>query len=130
MRECLDIRINCEIKHNTLKNLDKEEKNDNYQNLLYEAMEKYVIALSLEPTMEEINNLPAEVRKGTELETVLMQFKNLTTRYVKKQKDIRKWTIEEINTKLSMAGNSDDLDGAQNLISKTKTFKEEFFQQE
>ena len=41
-------------------------------------MEQYPITLSLEPTIEEINNLPAEVRKGTELEFVLMQQKDLT----------------------------------------------------
>ena len=53
-------------------------------------MEQYAIALPVEPTMEELNTLPAEVRKGTKLEIVLIQLKDLTTIYVKKQNDIRK----------------------------------------
>ena len=80
--------------------------------------------------MEELNSLPAEVMKGTELEVVLMQLKDLTTRYVKKQKDIRKKTLEEINTKLSIAEDNDDSENAKILRFKIQTFDDEFVQQE
>ena len=86
-------------------------------------MEQYPITLSLEPTIELINNLPAEARKGTELEFVLMQQKDLTNLYVKKQIDIRQRTLEEINTKLSIAENGDDWDEDQNIRSKKKLSK-------
>ena len=55
---------------------------------------KYAIALSLEPTMDDINNMESNVRKGTELEMVLMELKQLTTRYAKDQRV--KTTVERI----------------------------------
>ena len=68
-----------------------------------QAKEQYAIALSLEPTMEDINNLPSEVNKGTELETVLMQLKVLTLEYCKKKNLIRKTTLDQLTTSLATA---------------------------
>ena len=60
---------------------------------LEEAKEQYAIALSLEPTTEEINSLPSEVGKGTVLETILLQLRTLTLEYCKKKNKIKKATI-------------------------------------
>ena len=49
-----------------------------------------VIALSFEPTMEEINNLPSDCKKGTDLEMILMELKNLTIRFNKQENIITK----------------------------------------
>lgn len=65
--------------------------------------------------MEELCCLPSEVRKATDLDVVLVQFKELTIRYDKKQKYIRKKTLEEINTKLSIAEHNDDSENARTL---------------
>ena len=62
--------------------LDNEEQTDTYFAKLHEAQEKYALALSLEPTVEEISYLISEVKKGTELEVVLMNLKVFTLEYL------------------------------------------------
>ena len=49
--------------------------------------EKYAIALSLEPTAEEINEIPHELeKKSTELEITLMDLKVMTQKYTQGKK--------------------------------------------
>jgi hypothetical protein len=62
----------------------------NFNKLIEDAKEQITIALSLGPSVEDLNNNPVEVRKETELEMVLMQLKNIATNYVKDQKEKRK----------------------------------------
>ena len=50
--------------------------------------EDYAIALSIEPTMEEINNLPSDNKKGIELEMILMELKDLTINFTKKRQKL------------------------------------------
>ena len=50
--------------------------------------------------MEEINNLPSDCKKGTELEMVLMELKALTIKFNKKEKKDRSDTLEGINRDL------------------------------
>ena len=51
------------------------------------AEERYAIALSFEPTAEEINMIPHEVeKKSTELEITLMDLKVMTQKYTKGKK--------------------------------------------
>ena len=46
------------------------------QEIKYElATQEYAIKLSLEPSMDELNSLASEVKKGTELGTILMALK-------------------------------------------------------
>jgi hypothetical protein len=54
----------------------------NFNKLIEDAKEQITIALSLGPSVEDLNNNPVEVRKETELEMVLMQLKNIATNYV------------------------------------------------
>ena len=79
--------------------MSKEDKTDNYLAMLEEAKEQYALALSLEPTVEDIIYLPSEVKHGTELEVILMKLKVFTMEYLKKKNTIRKETLKEINTK-------------------------------
>ena len=89
--------------------LESGEQTEEYQAKLQYAQEQYAIALSLEPTVEEISNLPAEVKRGTELEIVLMKLKVFTLEYLKKKGKIERDTIKEINSRLCKAENEDDL---------------------
>ena len=104
---------------NYYKLLNKEEQTENYPAILHEAKEQYALALSLELTVEEISYLPSEVQKGTELEVVLMKIKVFTLEHIKNKIKIRKETLNEVNTKLSIAEN----DG--NLMS-AKIYKEKY----
>ena len=62
--------------------LEREEQTEEYQARIQDAQEQYAIALSLEPTVEEISYLPTEVKKGTELGIVLMKLKVFTLEYL------------------------------------------------
>jgi hypothetical protein len=77
-KECLKSKREAQVKYFVHHNLINENPTEEQLRALEDTKEQYVIALSLDPTMEEINNLPSEVDKGTELETVLMQLKVLT----------------------------------------------------
>ena len=48
--------------------------------------EEYAIALSIEPSMEDINNLPSEHKKGTEVEKILMELRILPQDSTKNRK--------------------------------------------
>ena len=55
-----------------------------YLDELNKAKEDLAIATSLEPTAEEINSMESGCeKKSTELEMILMELKQLTTRYAK-----------------------------------------------
>ena len=56
-----------------------------YEPWVEKVKEDYAIALSVEPTMEEINDLPSDNRKGTELEMILMELKDLTITFTKNE---------------------------------------------
>ena len=100
-KRCLVTKRSEEEKY--LQLLDSEEQTDEYQARIQEAQEQYAIALSLEPSVEEISNLPTEVKKGTELEIVLMKLKVFTLEYLKKKGKIKRETLKEINIKLCTA---------------------------
>ena len=110
--------------------LNNEEQTEEYLAILNDAKEQYALALSLEPTVEEISYLPSEVQKGTELEVVLMKLKVFTLEYLKKKNKIRKETLSEINTKLSIAENEGDLLSAKIYKGKIKKIEEEYLQKE
>ena len=82
-KRCLLTKRSSEEKY--LQLLESEEQTEEYQARLQEAQEQYAIALSLEPTVEEISHLPTEVKKGTELEIVLMKLKVFTLNTLRKK---------------------------------------------
>ena len=52
-----------------------------YLDQVEESKVQLAIAMSLEPSEEEINFLESDVTKGTELEVILMELKDITIRY-------------------------------------------------
>ena len=82
--------------------------------------EEYAIALSLEPTMEEINNLPSDNKKGTELEMILMELKDLTINFTKKEEKVRKDALKGINHDLTKA---EEMNNSQNKNSSETKLK-------
>ena len=60
-KECLLTKRETESKYNKLNDLSEEDQTDNHLAILQEAKEQYALALSLEPTVEEISYLPSEV---------------------------------------------------------------------
>ena len=97
---------------------------------LEKAKEKYALALSLEPTNEEINNLPSEVSKGTVLETILMQLRVLKLEYCKKKNKIKKTTIKQLTKGLAEAEAKEDNDKVEKTRNQIKKFEDDFLQQE
>ena len=107
----IDAQLKCKIQNdhlNQIKQLIKERRTiqreheilKDFKPLLTQVMgfneyfkqteiteEKYAIALSLEPTAEEINMIPHELeKKSTELEITLMDLKVMTQKYTKGKK--------------------------------------------
>ena len=88
--------------------------------------EKYAIALSLEPTAEEINEIPHELeKKSTELEITLMDLKVMTQKYTKGKKIIQKHNLRDENLKLNKADENNDEVNAQLIREKIKRIEEE-----
>ena len=92
--------------------------------------EEYAIALSLEPTMEEINDLPSDNKKGTELEMILMELNDLTINFTKREEKVRKDALKGLNQGLTKYEEINDSQNAKFLREKIKALKDEFIVKE
>ena len=92
--------------------------------------EDYAIALSVEPTMEEINDLPSDNRKGTELEMILMELKDLTINFTKNETKTRKDAFKGLTKDLTEAEGINDSNNAKILREKIKLLEEKFIEEE
>ena len=100
--ELLFYSIECEREYNRLLNLTGEQqgKLGNYHGLLEEARDKFSLALSVEPTPEDISKLQNNVSDSTVLEVVLMDMRNKTSTFVKKEKNAQDWALKIHNKEL------------------------------
>ena len=87
MESLLHHSIDCEIEYSRLLNLPQDEqgKLDNYQAQLEAARDRFDIALTVEPTAEEISNLENDVSDATVIEVILMEMRTITSKYAKRK---------------------------------------------
>ena len=90
MKFLISTKIDLREKLVTLENYDHTTVNylgkSKYIDQVEEAKLKIALAMSVEPTFEGINSLESEVTKGTELEIILLELKDITIKYTKAQK--------------------------------------------
>ena len=101
-----------------------------YIHLLEEAKLMLALALSVEPTFEEINSLESEVSKGTELEIILMELKDITIRYITAQKIARDNRLKKATDELNKAEHLGNFEKSQELQVIIGKIEEEDVQKE
>ena len=97
-----------------------------YLDEINKAKEDLAITVSLEPTAEEINSMESSCeKKSTELEMILMELKQLTTKYSKNLKSKRDKKIKEVNSQLNKANNEDRHNDVIIIQERIKVLEEE-----
>ena len=101
-----------------------------YTNILEEAKLMLALALSVEPTFEDINSLESEVSKGTELEVILMELKDITIRYLTAQKKASDFRLKKATDELNLAEHQGNFEKSQELQVVVGKLEEEDLQKE
>ena len=89
-----------------------------YLNENEKSKEELAIAMPFEPTIDTIHELEFNVRKGTELEIILMDLKYITTKYNKERVKKKNDKLSKINSELNQAEHNGNLKLSQELILK------------